>query len=85
MKSKKINDAKVSALADCEGGGAVYQGRGGAGEGEEYGVGWGALGSTSDAFVSGLARFVEWPVVDLLQMMGTGGWKPRDRNAKAKM
>lgn len=45
MKSKKINDAKVSALADCEGGGAVYQGRGGAGEGEEYGVGWGRLGA----------------------------------------
>lgn len=45
MKSKKINNAKVSALADCEGGGAVYQGRGGAGEGEEYGVGWGLLGA----------------------------------------
>lgn len=45
MKSKKINDAKVSTLADCEGGGAVYQGQGGAGGGEEYGVGWGRLGA----------------------------------------
>lgn len=45
MKSKKIHDAKVSTLADCEGGGAVYQGQGGAGEGEEYGVGRGHLGA----------------------------------------